>query len=258
MNEVISQDGTRIAFDRQGQGPALVIIGGGPTDRSANGELADLLSKSFTVYNYDRRGRGGSGDTAPFGVDREYEDLAAVIAAAGGPVTMYGTSGGGIIALEAAARGLAISRLVVWETPYILEGSREPVPADYLDRLIALDAEGRRGDMIELFLTAAVGMPSEFVAPMKGAPFWGAMEKVAHTLVYDAMITGDFSLPVDRLAAVRIPTLVVDGGTTPWLTLAAEAVGQAVPGAERRTLDGQPHNVDTATIVPVITEFLSA
>jgi pimeloyl-ACP methyl ester carboxylesterase len=257
MNTVISKDGTRIAFDRLGDGPAVILIGGGPTDRSVNTSLAELLAKDFTVFNYDRRGRGESGDTAPYTVDREYEDLEALIAEAGGSVLMFGTSGGGIIALEAAARGLAISRLAVWETPYIVDDSRPPVPADYRDRLVKLLADGRRGDMLELFFTAAVGMPVEFVTPMRDLPFWGSMEAVAHTLVYDATITGDFSLPADRVASVTVPTLVIDGGTTPWLSNAAQAVAATLPDARRRTLEGQPHNVDPAAIAPVITEFFT-
>ncbi|WP_433254401.1 alpha/beta fold hydrolase [Streptosporangium sp. CA-135522] len=258
MDKVISKDGTAIAFDRSGQGPALILIGGGPTDRSVNTPLAELLSPCFTVFNYDRRGRGDSGDSASYSVDREYEDLAALIAEAGGSAMVFGTSGGGIIGLEAAARGLAITRLVVWETPYILEGSRPAVPADYRDRLVALLAEGRRGEMLELFFTAAVGMPAEFVAPMRDLPFWGTMEAIAHTLVYDAAILGDFSLPVERLASVAVPTLVVEGATTPWLSATAQAVAASVPGARRLTLAGQPHNVDPAAIAPALTEFFTA
>ncbi|GAA1284703.1 alpha/beta hydrolase [Planotetraspora silvatica] len=257
MNKVISADGTSIAFDRLGHGPALILIGGGPTDRSANAALADLLSEHFTVYNYDRRGRGDSGDTTPYAVDREYEDIQALITEAGGSALVYGTSGGGIIALEAAARGLSITRLAVWEPPYILPGSRPAVPADYADQLARLLDEDRRGDMLDLFFIAAVGIPAEFVAPMRAMPGRQAMEGIAHTLVYDAAITGDFSLPADRIATVTVPTVVIDGGTTPWLTVAAEAVAATLPGARRHTLDGQPHNVDPAAIAPALTAFFA-
>jgi pimeloyl-ACP methyl ester carboxylesterase len=258
MNKVISADGTPIAFDRLGHGPALILIGGGPTDRSANAPLADLLSEHFTVYNYDRRGRGDSGDTAPYAVDREYEDIQALITEAGGSALVYGTSGGGVIALEAAARGLSITRLAVWETPYILPGSRPAVPADYADQLARLLDQDRRGDMLELFFTGAVGIPAEFVAPMRAMPGWPAMEAIAHTLVYDAAITGDFSLPADRIATVTVPTVVIDGGTTPWLTAAAEAVATTLPGARRHTLNGQPHNVDPTAIAPALTAFFTS
>ncbi|MEU7001366.1 alpha/beta hydrolase [Nonomuraea sp. NPDC046570] len=258
MDKVISNDGTPIAFDRLGSGPVVIMIGGGPTDRSAGYPLAELLAERFTVFNYDRRGRGDSGDTAPYAVDREFEDIEALIEEAGGSALVYGTSGGGIIALEAAARGLAITRLAVWETPFIVDDTRPALPADYRLRLIDLLEQDRRGDMIELFFTSAVGLPADFVTPMRGTPFWPSMEAVAHTLVYDATITGDFTLPADRLAAVTVPTLVVDGGTERWLTNAADAVAAAVPGSRRHTLAGQPHNVDPAAIAPALAEFFAA
>jgi pimeloyl-ACP methyl ester carboxylesterase len=132
------------------------------------------------VLNYDRRGRGDSGDTAPYAVDREYEDLEAVIDAAGGSASLFGNSGGGILALEAAARGLAVTRIAVWEPPYIIDGSRPPVPADYRRQLGDLLAAGRRGDMVELFLTQAAGIPATFVASIRQSPFWASQEAVAH------------------------------------------------------------------------------
>ena len=148
MDTVVSQDGTAIAFDRAGDGPPVILVNAGPTDRTANAPLAGLLAPHFTVLNYDRRGRGDSGDTAPYAVDREYEDLEAIIDEAGGSADVFGSSGGGILALEAAARGLAIAKLAVWEPPYILDGTRPPVPADYRQQLDELQAAGRRGDMV--------------------------------------------------------------------------------------------------------------
>ena len=170
MQKVTSKDGTAIAFDRTGQGPALIALGGGPLDRSADAPVASLLAPHFTVYTYDRRGRGDSGDTPPYVVDREFEDLEALIAEAGGSVYFYGSSGGAILGLEAAARGLGITRLALWEPPFIVDDSRPPVRDDYAARLAELLAEGRRGDMVELFMTDAVGMPAEFVAPEAIAP----------------------------------------------------------------------------------------
>jgi pimeloyl-ACP methyl ester carboxylesterase len=257
VDTVVSHDGTTIAFDRAGNGPAVVLVNAGPTDRNLHAQLASLLAARFTVLNYDRRGRGDSGDTAPYAVDREYEDLQAVIDAAGGSAYVFGNSGGGILALEAAARGLAITKLAVWEPPYILDGTRPPVPSDYKQRLTELLAAGRRGDMVELFLTTAVGLPAEFVAPLRASPFFPSMEAVAHALVYDAMIVGDFSLPAGRLATVKVPTLVVDGGQTPWMTTAAEAVAGVLPDAQRRTLEGQPHNFDAAALAPVVADFFN-
>jgi pimeloyl-ACP methyl ester carboxylesterase len=253
----VSHDGTTIAFDRLGDGPPVVLVGAGPTDHRAHQPLAALLAPRFTVISYDRRGRGDSGDTAPYAVDREYEDLAAVIGQAGDAAGVFGDSGGGILALEAAARGLPITKLAVWEPPYVIDDSRPPVPRDYQEQLARLLAAGRRGDMVELFLTQAVGMPAEAVAPMRQAPFWPSMEAVAHALVYDAMIVGDFSLSTGRVAGVKVPTLVLDGGQTPWLSTATQAVADAVPNARRHTLQGQPHNVDATALAPALVEFFS-
>ena len=227
---------------------------------SQQAPLAALLASSFTVFNYDRRGHGESGDTPPYVVEREIEDLDAIITEAGGSAFVYGTSGCAILALEAAARGLAprMKKLALWEPPYIVDDSRPPVPPDYKDQLTRLLAAGRRGDMIELFMTKAVGLPAEFVAPMRQAPFWAAQEALAHTLIYDATLTGDFSLPAEHIASVAVPTLVIDGGTTPWLSHAAEAVAQALPHAQRRTLHGQPHNVAPEALAPALVEFFKA
>lgn len=255
MNFVTSQDGTRIGYDRIGSGPAIVVIGGGPVDRTAESPLATLLAENFTVYSYDRRGRGDTVDTAPYSVDREFDDLEAMITQAGGSVMMYGTSGGGMIAVQAAARGLAITKLALWEVPYILPGTREPIPADYRNQQYALRAAGRFSDMMELFMLKAALMPAEFVAGMKAAPFWDAMAAGASCLAYDADVAADFALPSDALKSITVPTLVIDGATSPWITAAAEAIAAAVPDAHRTTLPGQPHNVDAAAIAPAVTEF---
>lgn len=258
MQTVKSADGTVLAYDKEGNGPAVVIVGAGPTDRSGNAALVELLAPRLTVLNYDRRGRGDSGDTQPFTVDREFEDLAAIIDAAGGSAALYGTSGGAIIGLQAAARGLPITSLVLWEPPYIVPGSRPPVPADYEERLRGLLAADRRGDMVELFLTEPAGIPAEFVAGMRQFPGWAAQEALAHALVNDAMLVGDFSVPSDMFKKVALPTLVLDGGTTPWLSTAAEAVAKALPNAKRETLAGQQHNVEPAAIAPAIIEFVKS
>jgi len=148
-----------------------------------------------------------------------------------------------------------MKKLALWEPPFIVDDSRPKVPADYKQQLMTLLAQNRRGDMVELFMTAAVGMPKEFVAPMRQAPFWAGQEAVAHTLVYDATIMGDYSLPRTRIARVQVSTLVIDGGQTPWLSAAADAVAAALPNAKRHTIAGQPHNVDAAALAPALTEF---
>jgi pimeloyl-ACP methyl ester carboxylesterase len=255
MRTVTSTDGTTIAFDRTGTGPAVIALGGGPLDRTADAPVASLLAPHFTVYTYDRRGRGDSGDTQPYALDREFEDLEALIAAAGGSVFFYGSSGGGALGLEAAARGLGITRLAIWEPPYIVDDSRPPVPDDYARRLSRMLAEGRRGDMVELFFTEAVGLPMEFVAQLRSSPFWGSMENLAHSLIYDAVLMGDFSMPVERIASVSVPTLVIDGGVTPWLHNTAEAVARTLPDARRAALAGQPHNVAPEAITPLLIEY---
>jgi pimeloyl-ACP methyl ester carboxylesterase len=255
---VRSSDGTEIAYERSGAGRAVVIIGAGPTDRSANAPVAELLAARFSVFNYDRRARGGSGDTPPFTVDREYDDLAAVIKVAGGTACIFGSSGGAVIALEAAARGLGVAKLGLWEPPYVLDSEDVRPPADYEAQLASAVTEDRAGDAVELFFTKAAGVPAEFVAPMRDQPFWPAMEHLAQALVYDAAILGDFRPPAERLARVAVPTLVVDGGTTPWMSRAAEAVAELVTDAQRRTLSGQPHNVDATAIAPVLIDFFAA
>lgn len=254
---VRSSDGTEIAYDRLGAGPAVVTIGAGPTDRSANAPVAELLAARFTVFNYDRRGRRDSGDTPPFTVDREYEDLAAVVKVAGGTACLFGTSGGAVIALEAAARGLGVAKLGLWEPPYVLDSEEVRPPADYEAQLAMAVATDRPGDAVELFFTQAAGVPAEFVASLRDQPFWPAMEQLAQALVYDAAIMGDFRPPAERLATIGVPTLVVDGGTTPWMSRAADAVSELVAGAQRRTLPGQPHNVDATAIAPVLIDFFA-
>lgn len=255
MGKIASKDGTLIAFEKSGKGTPIVIVGGVLGDSSQQAPLAALLAERFTVYNYDRRGHGQSGFTPPYAVAREIEDLAAVIAEAGGSASVYGTSGCAVLALEAAAHKVAMKKLAVWEPPYILESSRPAMPKDYHTQLTELLSTGRRGDMIELFMTKAVGIPAEFVSQMRQAPWWPAQEALAHTLVYEAELMGDYSLPYERLGDINIPVLVIDGGETPWLSLTAQAVAEALPHAQRRTLKGEPHNIDPAAIAPALAEF---
>jgi pimeloyl-ACP methyl ester carboxylesterase len=260
MQYVTSKDGTRIAYEQSGQGPALVIVGGVLGDHHQQAGLAQLLASHFTVYNIDRRGHGESGFTEPYAVEREIEDIDALITEAGGSAFVYGTSGPGVLSMYAAAAGLSpkMKKLAVWEPPYILEGTRPPVPQDYMEQLAQMLREGRRGDMIELFLTKAVGMPAEFVAPMRQSPFWAAQEAFAPTLVYDATLMGDFSLPKERIAKATVETLVIDGGTVPWMSQAAQAVADTLPHAQRYTIAGQPHNVADEAMAPVLIEYFQS
>jgi len=190
MNRLTSSDGTAIAFDLLGDGPPVILVCGGSTDRTANAPLSELLAEHFTVFNYDRRGRGDSGDTA-----RIYTELVAA---------------------------------------------------------------GRRGDAVEYFMAKVVGLPPEFVAEARKAPWWPAQEALAHTLAYDATIMGDYSLPAERAASVMVPTLVIDGGVSfPWIRKTAQAIADIIPHAQRRTLEGQTHNVAAEAIAPVLVEFFA-
>jgi pimeloyl-ACP methyl ester carboxylesterase len=255
MNKVTSSDGTTIAFDRIGEGRPVILVCGGSTDRTANAPLAALLGADFTVFNYDRRGRGESGDTAPYAVEREIEDLEAVINEAGGSAFLFGTSSGAALALEAAASGLAITRLALWEPPYVPEGVPRP-PADTASTFTELVAAGRRGDAVEFFMTKVVGLPPEFVAQARNAPFWASQEALAHTLAYDATIMGDYSLPSERAVSVKVPTLVIDGGASfDWMRDTAEALADTIPDGQRRTLEGQTHDVAPEALASVLKEF---
>jgi hypothetical protein len=258
MEKILSKDGTSIAFDQSGEGPAVILVCGGSTDRTANAPLAALLAQHFTVFNYDRRGRGDSGDTAPYAVEREVEDLEAVINAAGGSASVYGTSSGAALAFEAAASGLAITKLAIWEPPFIIDDSRPRPPADQAAHYNELVAAGRRGDAVEYFMTQVVGLPAEFVAQARNAPWWPAQEALAHTLAYDATIMGDYSLPAGRAASVTAPTVVIAGGASwEWMRNTAQVLASILPDGQQRTLEGQTHDVAPDAIAPVLVEFFA-
>jgi pimeloyl-ACP methyl ester carboxylesterase len=226
------------------------------TTRRANSALAALLAPQFTVFNYDRRGRGDSGDTAPYAVGREFEDLDAVITEAGGSASVIGFSSGGALALEAAAHGLPITRLALWEPPFNLDDDGPRRHMEYATRLAELLARGRRGDAVARFMTL-VGLPPEMIAGARESPMWPALEDVASTLAYDAAVMGDSRVPVQRVTSVTAPTLVLDGGASPpSLRDAARAVADALPDGHHRTLEDQTHDVDPAVIAPVVAGFL--
>jgi pimeloyl-ACP methyl ester carboxylesterase len=258
-----SADGTEIAFDRTGDGPALVIVGGAWNDRRSATPLAELLAHGFTVHTYDRRGRGDSGFTEPYAVEREIEDLEAVIEAAGGRAHLFGHSSGGSLALEATACSVSVSKLAVYEMPYIVDDSRPPLPADYVEHLEELAAAGRRKDVFAYFMTVAVGMPPEMVERMAASPMVEAMEPLAHTVAYDGrvMLRGSMHgepLPAAWTDAVTVPTLVMDGANSPaWIRNAARAAVRVLPDVQYRTLEGQDHAAAPEAIAPVLEEFLS-
>lgn len=258
MNHVTSKDGTTIGFDRLGDGPPVILVCGGSVDRMSNAGVAAILSSSFTIYNYDRRGRGISGDTLPYAVEREVEDIDAVVVAAGGSACLYGTSSGAGLALIAAGRlGGKITKLALWEPPYIIDEAARP-PADQVAQYEAMLAEGRRGDAAEYFMAKVVRMPAEFVAMAKSQPWWAAQKALAHTLSYDATVMGDYSLPIERAASVTAPTLVIAGAASfPFMLETAHALGAAFPNGQVRVLEGQEHNVAPEAIGPVLREFFA-
>jgi pimeloyl-ACP methyl ester carboxylesterase len=257
METVKSRDGTEIALDRIGQGPPVVLVSGGSVDRMSNAGLAQELASDLTVLNFDRRGRGPSGDTQPYAIDREIEDIGAVIEAAGGEAGIYGSSSGAVLAMLAAAAGLPIPKVAMWEPPFILEGWPRP-PEDQVEQYETMVAEGRRGDAVEFFMSKVVGMPPDFVAGAREQPFWAATEALAHTLAYDARIMGDYRIPADRVANVKADTLVVAGGADmPFMRETAQALADALPSGSVRFLDGQGHNVDTAVLAPVLRDFFA-
>jgi pimeloyl-ACP methyl ester carboxylesterase len=257
MPGVTSADGTAIAYERTGSGPALVLIDGAMCHRAAGPmrPLAALLRDAFTVYTYDRRGRGESSDTLPYAVAREVEDLRAVIARAGGEAYVYAISSGAALALATAAAGPGITRLALYEPPFTADadGAKE-----YTERLTELLDAGRRGDAVALFMTY-VGVPPEAVAGIRAQPGWAALEAIAPTLAYDDEVLGDGSVPRDLASRIAVPSLVLAGGASPQsLRRAAKATADALPTAEHRTLDGQTHDLAPDALAPVLTEFFGA
>jgi pimeloyl-ACP methyl ester carboxylesterase len=257
METVTSRDGTTIAFDRLGEGPPVVLVCGGSVDRMADAPIAQQLAPDLTVFNYDRRGRGDSGDTQPYAIEREVEDIQAVIEAAGGSAFLWGSSSGAALALIAVESGVSASKLALWEPPYIPDGFPKP-PVDQVEQYETMVAEGRRGDAVEYFMTKVIGMPPEFVAGARTEPFWPAQEALAHTLAYDARIMSDYTVPVDRAASVKVPTLVIAGGADfPWMRETAQSLSDALPDGRVRFLEGQGHDVDPAVLAPVLVEFFT-
>lgn len=261
MGKVISKDGTTIAFDKSGEGAPLILVDGAMCYRAFGpmGPLAALLTPHFTVFTYDRRGRGDSSDTAPYAVEREIEDIEALINEAGGSAFVYAISSGAALALRAAAHGLAIKKLVLYEPPFMLDNTGQRRFEEYKTQLTKLISASRRGDAIELFMTQ-VGMPAEAIAQMRNAPVWPLFEGIAPTLVYDATALGnDSSVPTKQAATITIPTLVMDGGASPaWMRDAAHAVATAIPGAQYRTLEGQTHEVAPEALAPVLVKFFAS
>ena len=260
MSAVRSHDGTTIAYERSGSGAALILVDGALCSRGfgPSSKLTPLLARTFTVYAYDRRGRGQSGDTPPYSPTREVEDLAALIAEAGGSALLLGLSSGGALALEAAASGLSVDRVVAYEPPYVHDTGQAGGAAHgaHLTRLVA---EGDRGGAVKYFMKDMVGVPAPFVVLMRAMPWmWRKLEAVAHTLPYDAALMTEFRVPRARFASIRVPALVMNGAKTDArLRHAARATAETIPGARHRELAGQTHNVRPEILATAVVEFLA-
>ena len=261
MDKVISKDGTPIAFERTGNGPVLIFVDGALCYRGSgqSAAVAKALAAHFTVVTYDRRGRGDSGNRGPYAVAREVEDLEALIAAAGGSVFVYGVSSGAALALEAATRAGGIARLALFEAPFIVDDSRAPVPADFVQQLDDAVAAGRRGDAVKLFMKQ-VGVPPAFLLLMRLMPAWPKLTAIAHTIAYDIRIMNGnqagHPLPASRWAGATMPALVMDGGKSPvWMRNATRSLATILPNAQYRTLPGQTHMIKAAAVVAPLVEF---
>ena len=258
LSTVTSGDGTQIAIERTGAGPALVIVDGAMCSRAfgPSEAMAAALNRDFTVYRYDRRGRGDSTDTKPYAVAREIEDLGAVIEEAGGSAFVYGISSGAGLALEAAASGAPITKLALFEPPYTAEDGDTTKQAEDTRQMDDLLGAGRNGDAVELFFSW-VGMPEAAVAQMRSSPVWPALDALAPTIAYDDAAMGDGTVPREKAAQIDVPTLVIAGAlSSEELRRAAKTAANAIPGARYRDLEGQAHAASPESLAPLLKEFL--
>ncbi|MGH8774242.1 MAG: alpha/beta fold hydrolase [Jiangellaceae bacterium] len=255
MQSVQSRDGTTIAFDQLGGGAPIIVVAGASCDRAIDAPIAEELARHCTVLNYDRRGRGDSGDTLPYAVEREVEDIEVLVAAAGGSASLLGLSSGAALAAEAAASGLPVDKLIMWEPPFSVDPDGPRRAKEYADRLSELLAAGRRGDALEHFMRL-VGLPAEMIAQVRQSPSWQVGESLAPTLAYDAAVMGDNVIPTDRFGDIGASTLVLAGSQSPdFLREAAAQVAAAIPGARHDILDGQDHDVAADALAPVVVGF---
>jgi len=243
MRKVISRDGTTIAYEKEGDGPPIVLLNGAFRDHTIFDALVPELAPQFTTYVYDRRGRGESGDSPSYAVAREIEDLEAVIDEAGGQAVVFAGSCGANLAIEAALAGAPITKLALHEPYYRVEGYPKP-PGDFMDNLRALLADDRRGEAVEYFLSELMGLSRQVITEWREGPLWATNETNAHTLPYDTAICGDFNVPVERLATLRTPALVVNSDhTSDWLRAAARATAAALANGRGKQLPGSWHRV---------------
>jgi len=261
MRKVISKDGTSIAFDQSGAGPALILVSGAMMHRAMDprtAQLVALLAPHFTVFHYDRRGRGDSTDTQPYAIEHEIEDIQALIDEAGGSAFVYGISSGAALAIEAAIQlGSKVKKLAIYEPPYNSELAARAAWKEYRKQLDEVLAADQRGDAVALFLKL-VKMPVDQIDAMRREPWWQMFEVVAPTLAYDAAIMGvEASVPVERANRVAVPALIMNGDDANYefMRETAVALAEAMPDAQHRTLEGQTHDVAPEVLAPILVEF---
>jgi pimeloyl-ACP methyl ester carboxylesterase len=260
MEKVTSKDGTVLAYDRVGEGPSLIVVGGALNDRQNTAELADLLAQDATVFNYDRRGRGDSGDTSPYSVQKEIEDLEAIIEAAGGSAMLFAHCTAGMLALEAVAQGLPITRLALYEPPYIVGDSQLRLTDEFKQLLTAHLDKGEPGEAVAHFLIRTVGFPPEAVPKFRAMPIWPTLEKLAVTLPYDVTLAADNWMPPQtRLDQITLPSLLIYGtGSPEWQIESVKVLAQRLPNSEIRVLEGSNHDLEGKSVAPVLKEFIAA
>jgi pimeloyl-ACP methyl ester carboxylesterase len=261
MSKVISKDGTTIEFERTGGGPVLILVDGALCSRAFGPmpKLAPLLAKHFTVFVYDRRGRGGSGDVKPYSTKREVEDIEALIKEAGGSAYLLGLSSGGALALEAAAAGLNVGGVAIYEPPFMVDDDGYHARANHEAQLHQLIVQDQRSSAVKYFMRKMIGIPGIFVLVTQLMPgVWSKLKAVAHTLPYDAAIMGDWSIPKQRFGSITTRVLAMDGEKTDRrLRRAVEEVVKVLPRVQRRTLKGQTHNVNPDVLTPAVVEFFA-
>lgn len=262
MPFVTSRDGTRIAYSKIGKGSPVILIDGAMCFRASGPmePIAKLLAPDFTVITYDRRGRGESGDTLPYAPEREIEDIAALIDLAGGKAALFGISSGGGLALEAANRLETVTRLIVYEAPFVVDGNETPLPGDFRQRLQDAVDTGHPGDAVKLFMQR-VRVPAFAIFIMRFTKIWKTLTGIAHTLPYDIAIIEPHNdgrpLEDGTWANIKAPALIVGGGKSPtWMQNAQKDIARVLPGAKHQTLPGQTHMVKAEALAPMLAGFL--
>jgi pimeloyl-ACP methyl ester carboxylesterase len=260
MKKIISKDGTSIAYVKTGSGPALILVDGAfcSKDFGPMPKLAPLLAKSFTVFTYDRRARGDSGDTQPYDVQREIEDIGALLIEAGGSASLFGMSSGAVLALRAVAAGLNITRLAIYEPPFNIGRKYREPPAGYLEELRHMIAKERKGDAVKYYLTKLIGLPGILAFILRLTPNWPKMKGNANSLPYDAELMGTWSVPTEQLAGIMVPAIVIAGEKSPeMLREAARTVADCLPNGQHFSLKGQTHNLAAPVLAPVLLRFFT-